>query len=72
MREQTIKNLLVVLAAGVLAMVTLKAVEIGMMQKEIEYNRKLIQKAHRRIALLQAVDKAPCDVEGFILLKDEE
>jgi len=66
LNDQTIRNLLAVLVAAVLAMVTLKAVEIGVMQKRIEYNRHLIEKTNRRISLMLA-DRAPSDYDDYVL-----
>ena len=64
------KNLLAVLVAAVMTMVTLKAVEIGYMQRQIEYNRKLIQKTNRRIARLPR--PAPSEIEGYVLQPESE
>ena len=70
MNSHTAKNLLAVLVAAVLTMITLKAVEIGYMQRQIEYNRHLIQKTNRRIAMLPR--PAPSEIEGYVLQPESE
>ena len=66
----TAKNLLAVLVAAVMTMVTLKAVEIGYLQKQVEYNRRLIQLTNRRIARMPR--PAPSELEDFTLQTENE